>query len=196
MLEDTERQYHHGRLRIALLDAARTILDHEGVDHLTIRAVARLAGVSHAAPANHFIDRKALLTALAMRDYYDLTWRVTQAIHASEDGSTDRLHRIADALLDYALTYPHRFRLLWRGDLVNMKDPDLETTMNRLYEKLLVATSLDASGKTNISRAIAFWSMVHGYVALRIDAMFTPQPDERTGEPRLTAMINLLFAEE
>ena len=44
MLEDTERQYHHGRLRIALLDAARTILDHEGVDHLTIRAVARLAG--------------------------------------------------------------------------------------------------------------------------------------------------------
>jgi AcrR family transcriptional regulator len=193
MLEDTERQYHHGRLRIALLDAARTILDHEGVDHLTIRAVARLAGVSHAAPANHFSDRRALLTALAMRDFYDLSWRVTQAVHASEDGTVDRLHKIAEAFLNYALAFPHRFRLLWRGDLVNMRDPDLETAMNGLYSKLLTATTNDRTSK---SRAIAFWSMLHGYAALRIDAMFTPQPDERTGEPRLTAMINLLFAEE
>jgi len=193
MLEDTERQYHHGRLRIALLDAARTILDHEGVDHLTIRAVARLAGVSHAAPANHFSDRRALLTALAMRDFYDLSWRVTQAVHASEDGTVDRLHKIAEAFLNYALAFPHRFRLLWRGDLVNMRDPDLETAMNGLYSKLLTATTND---RTSNSRAIAFWSVLHGYAADRIDAKFTAQPDERTGEPRLTAMINLLFAEE
>src|SRR5580693_1952121 len=67
--------YHHGALREALLEAAEKIVRREGVNELTLRAVARAAGVSHAAPAHHFKDLSALLTELAivgfrrMRDY-------------------------------------------------------------------------------------------------------------------------------
>jgi len=57
--------YHHGTLRTALLEAAEAILDRDGIGALTLRAAAREAGVSHAAPTHHFGDLSGLLTALA-----------------------------------------------------------------------------------------------------------------------------------
>jgi len=59
------RSYHHGDLRNALLDAARTILEEESLAELSLRAVARKAGVSHAAPYRHFPNHEALLAELA-----------------------------------------------------------------------------------------------------------------------------------
>src|SRR4249920_1139210 len=64
-----KRDYHHGDLPAALLRAAGKILEKEGVEALTVRALTRRAGVSHAAPYRHFPDREALLAALAAEGY-------------------------------------------------------------------------------------------------------------------------------
>ncbi len=68
-----KRGYHHGDLRAALLEAAREVLAKEGVEALTLREVARRAGVTHAAPYRHFADKEALLAAVATEGFAALT---------------------------------------------------------------------------------------------------------------------------
>ena len=67
--EDAERPYHHGDLRRALLAAALDVIATDGPAALSLRDLARRAGVSHAAPAHHFRDRTGLLTAVAVEGY-------------------------------------------------------------------------------------------------------------------------------
>ena len=65
MSEVADRTYHHGDLKVALLAAARSIVEEQGADAFTLREAARRAGVSHGAPAHHFGDKTGLLTQLA-----------------------------------------------------------------------------------------------------------------------------------
>src|ERR1700734_1110336 len=67
-----ERSYHHGDLRNGLLDAARAILEEQSLGALTLRAVARRAGVSHAAPYRHFPNHEALLVELSIEGFDEL----------------------------------------------------------------------------------------------------------------------------
>src|SRR5580658_6240821 len=73
------RAYHHGDLRNGLLDAARTILEEESLAALTLRAVARKAGVSHAAPYRHFPNHEALLVELSLEGFAELRDMVAEA---------------------------------------------------------------------------------------------------------------------
>lgn len=195
MAEGDINQKRKGDAAGTLLCAARDLLDEAGPDHVTIRAIARRAGVSHAAPANHFADRKALLTALATQDYIELAQRLERTTAGMSPGTPARARTMADAVLDYARRYPNRYRLLWRADQLDLTDPQLESAMERLYAHLLATTGQDVggAGEASTSRSLALWSLVHGYVSLMIDNLFTAQPDETTGAPRLHAMIDLLF---
>jgi AcrR family transcriptional regulator len=76
----SERPYHHGNLRVTLLAAAEHTLREEGLDQVSLRALARAAGVSHAAPRRHFPDRQALLGALAADGYERLADTLAAAI--------------------------------------------------------------------------------------------------------------------
>lgn len=80
-----ERPFHHGNLRTALLDSAESVLSHRGVEELSLRELAREAGVSHGAPRSHFIDRKALLDALAERGFL----RLASAMREAADGENE-----------------------------------------------------------------------------------------------------------
>jgi len=77
--------YHHGDLREALLEAAEALLREEGVPGLTLRACARRAGVSHAAPKHHFADLSELLSAVAARGFDRLTVALVDAREAAGD---------------------------------------------------------------------------------------------------------------
>ena len=70
---DSARAYHHGDLRNGLLEAARAILEDQDLSALTLRAVARRAGVSHAAPYRHFPNHEALLVELGLEGFAALT---------------------------------------------------------------------------------------------------------------------------
>lgn len=95
--------YHHGELRPALLRAAAKILEKEGRDAISLRDLARRAGVSHNAPYRHFADRPALLAALAEEGFARLA--------AEIDGRPWREQ--AMAYLRFALVNPERFRLMF-----------------------------------------------------------------------------------
>lgn len=181
-----------------LLAAARDLLDAHGADHVTVRETARRAGVSHAAPANHFADRRTLLSALAAQDFEELAELVEAATDSLPPASLFRARAMADAVLKYAMRHPQRYRLLWRADQLHIASAPLHEAMEQLYTNLL-ATTGDNPGndvEPSTSRSLALWSLIHGYVSLTIDNLFSLQADERTGAPRLHAMIDLLFDEK
>ncbi|WP_144710671.1 TetR/AcrR family transcriptional regulator [Curtobacterium pusillum] len=98
----TERPFHHGNLRAALLDEAATVVRESGVDGLSLRDLARRTGVSHGAPRSHFVDRQALLDALAELGFQRLTAAVHRALGPEGDLS-GRFRRVAQAYVDFAI---------------------------------------------------------------------------------------------
>ena len=98
----SQRPFHHGNLRVVLLDEAAEMVRTHGVDGLSLRELARRAGVSHGAPRSHFVDRQALLDALGELGFDRLTHEVQRAI---AEGSTtlDRFRRVAQAYVDFAI---------------------------------------------------------------------------------------------
>ncbi|GGX29321.1 hypothetical protein GCM10010297_58580 [Streptomyces malachitofuscus] len=106
------RPYHHGDLRAALLAGAERTLLEKGVAALSLRELAREAGVSHAAPGRHFKDKQALLSALALSGYD----RLARALEAADDPALPlqpRLTGLARAYLRFALDNPELLELMY-----------------------------------------------------------------------------------
>jgi AcrR family transcriptional regulator len=130
----TREGYHHGHLSAALLQAARVVLARDGLDGLTLRAVAREAGVSHNAPYHHFPDKAALLEALAADGWDRLGNALREAREAAGRRSLDRLQATGLAYVRFALVDPPRFRLMTRpGDKTGL----VGAAATRAYEVLL-----------------------------------------------------------
>ena len=113
--------YHHGDLRMALIRAADQIIAEGGIEAFTLRAAAKRAGVSPAAPAHHFGSVKGLLTEVALLaferagDYLD-------KVKESKDPARN-VRALSLALVRFAVENPGHFRLMFRGDLVDRDDP-------------------------------------------------------------------------
>ena len=190
------KPYHHGDLKAALLNGGLAILDSRGVDAVTVRAVAREAGVAHSAPANHFKDRAALLGALAARIFEDLASEVKNALAGvSSQSREDRLHAFADAVIRFALRHPHRYRLLWRRDCLDAVSSGVEAAGTVLYERVRAALAPRAELSTLSieSEIIAAWSLVHGYVSLRIEGALVDGKDELSGKAESAAIVDVLI---
>src|SRR6201996_4801904 len=112
------RNYHHGDLRNGLLEAARTILEEESLAALTLRAVARKAGVSHAAPYRHFPNHEALLVELSIEGFEELREQIGEAAKASGSES-DRIATIGAAYMRFVAQRPALARLMFGGQLPN-----------------------------------------------------------------------------
>jgi AcrR family transcriptional regulator len=97
-----DQPFHHGNLRAVLLDQAQVVLRERGVDALSLRELAREAGVSHGAPRNHFIDRAALLDALAERGYMRLADEIREAASQFPDDFAHALHAAGSAYVRFA----------------------------------------------------------------------------------------------
>ena len=187
--------YHHGDLRPALLRAALELLDAEGPEGVTIRAVARRASVSHAAPANHFADRGELLTALATTLFQDLDTRIARALARGARPPVERVRAFADALLRFGLAAPNRYRLLWRRDLLDLRDAALASAMDAIYDRLVAELAALPGRRPHgpDTYAIALWSLVHGYLSMRIDGTFVARTDPVSGVPRERAIVDALL---
>src|ERR1700742_4470302 len=94
------RAYHHGDLRNGLLEAARAILEEESLAALTLRAVARKAGVSHAAPYRHFPNHEALLVELSLEGFRELRSEIVAAANA-QGAESDRIAKIGAAYMRF-----------------------------------------------------------------------------------------------
>jgi AcrR family transcriptional regulator len=105
------RPYHHGDLRRALVDAARRILEAEGPTALSLRAVAREAGVSPAAPYHHFKDKAELLDAVAEEGWEMLDASMSHARAAAEP--RDKLNSLGIAYVCFARENPALYRVMY-----------------------------------------------------------------------------------
>jgi AcrR family transcriptional regulator len=158
-----EKSYHHGDLRRAILDAAERRLMEGGIEAVTIRACARDAGVSPAAPIHHFGALKGLLSALAARGFEHLVARLDADLAARAESGPALL---VGAYVAFAVSSPRMFDLMWREDVMDPDDPDLSRARRTALERLQAhATPTEACEDAHI-RAIRAWSLAHGLATL------------------------------
>jgi AcrR family transcriptional regulator len=172
---DDASPYHHGALREALLKAAETVLERDGLQGLTLRAVAREAGVSHAAPTHHFGDLTGLISELAAIGYrnFNAAMAAAPGMAGSPEGGRAR----ALAYVAYAQAHPGMYGLMFRTERLDMSRPALHEAANASFAGL--AGAIGASRHEHISAqalsleqgaAIArAWSLVHGFTMLLLD---------------------------
>ena len=156
------RPYHHGDLRNGLLDAARIILEEEDLSQLTLRAVARKAGVSHAAPYRHFPNHEALLVELSLEGFRELRQMVADAAKAP-GADSDRTAHIGAAYMRFVAKRPAVARLMFGGQLPNReKFPELGDAADAVGTEISNALPDPALG-------LAVWSAVHGLAMLVLE---------------------------
>jgi AcrR family transcriptional regulator len=156
-----KRRYHHGDLETALVQSAGNLLEKEGVEALSLREVARRAGVSHNAPYRHFPEREALLAALAAEGF---EWLGTAQRKAAEAGG---LRAMGEAYVHFALAHPQRFRLMFGGQVSIARHARLREVATKTFAGLSGALSArvpEAQGARDSS--IAAWALVHGLAQL------------------------------
>src|ERR1700732_5548855 len=116
--------YHHGALRDALLEAAERVLERDGLSGLTLRAVAREAGVSHAAPTHHFGDLTGLVSELAAIAFREFN-ATMEAARAPSPGGLERTVAASKAYVGYAQAHPGMYGLMFRTERLDMSRPSL-----------------------------------------------------------------------
>lgn len=167
-----ESTYHHGNLRLALLDAASQLIEQEGVAGVSLRAVARQAGVSHAAPYRHFRDKNAMLCGIAETGFTALGQRLAQAIKLYPDSPEQQLIAGGVAYVELAIDNPQRHNLMFGGVLSNAEvDRSLEAASNMSFQG--VVDIIRNGQRSHVFRsgdadelALTAWSVVHGYAML------------------------------
>lgn len=172
----TETPYHHGALREALLQAAERVLEREGLAGLTLRAVAREAGVSHAAPTHHFGDLTGLVSELAAIGFRQFNAAMVSACDAATT-PLERLLARPKAYVAYAQAHPGMYGLMFRTERLDYSRPSLHEAAEASFAGL--ANAIGAMRQEQISgdaltlnqgAAIArAWSMVHGFTMLLLD---------------------------
>ncbi|TCK27561.1 TetR/AcrR family transcriptional regulator [Pseudonocardia endophytica] len=173
-------RYHHGNLREACLTAARELLEEGGNSELSLRAVARRAGVSATAPYRHFADREALLSGVAAEGYLELA--ATLAAAQPSPSTPEDLADIGIAYVRFALDHPALFRVMF-AEPCDPTSPErvAATTAINEYLHRIVRQALPDSDTD--SMATTLWALVHGMAFLHLDGKFdSSAPDAVAGK--------------
>ena len=165
-------KYHHGDLRNTLLAIATELLAEDGVHALSLRKMAKRAGVSHNAPYMHFADKEAVLAAIAEDGFRLLTIDVESAISQAENNTRQKLIAASQAYVKFALNHPNHLQVMFRPVDV-AKYPNLlkvsQASLNRLFKLVKAGQErgeLSAADTHEMTKAI--WAMVHGVSAISI----------------------------
>lgn len=177
---DREKPYHHGDLRAALIQAGLAILAEEGVQGLSLRAAARRAGVSHAAPYRHFADKEALLAAIAEEGFNMFAADVEAARARFPASPRAQLEESAWAYVRFALAHPDHLRVMFGGLIENPQAyPGLRDAGSRAFSVLVKimragqAAEVMVAGEPRLLALVA-WSQVHGLSLLLIGHQVPP----------------------
>ncbi|MFE3385573.1 TetR/AcrR family transcriptional regulator [Streptomyces anulatus] len=190
MNSERERAYHHGDLRRVILDAALDVIATNGPGALSLRDLARRAGVSHAAPAHHFKDRTGLLTAVAAEGY---------ALFADALAGAPDLRERGVAYVRFAATHPAHFQVMFQPDLHRTDDPDLLAARARATEALRAGVAdLPPAGRGEDDRlaGVAAWSLAHGFATLLLSGNLSDAMEGRDPEAAFRSLAGLIFTPE
>ncbi|MFI6875509.1 TetR/AcrR family transcriptional regulator [Streptomyces sp. NPDC050400] len=183
--------YHHGDLRAACLRAARELLEEDGSAALSMRAVARRAGVSPTAPYRHFPDREALVSAVAAEGYRELTEQLAMAHPAP--ATPEELAEVAVAYVRFALDHPALFRAMFAEPC----DPDSEervaaTAAISEYVRDIVRRAFPGADPEALWTAV--WGLAHGLAFLHLDGKFDAATPEAVAGHVRAAVLALFGA--
>jgi AcrR family transcriptional regulator len=165
-------RYHHGDLRNALLEAALAQIAVDGARALSLREVARAAGVSHTASYRHFPSKESLLAAIAEQGFVMLGNAVGAAVQEHPSDPLAALQASGIAYVEFGVQYPHHLQIMFGGLIGNYADhPGLKQAADGAYERLREAVrNAQRSGhvRTGDERiiALASWAQVHGLALL------------------------------
>jgi AcrR family transcriptional regulator len=168
-----ERAYHHGNLRAALVAEARGILAREGLAALTLRAVARAAGVSQTAPYRHFADRRALVAAVAAEGFRELEGAMGAAMAAG--GGRQGFRGVATAYVRFGRAHPALYRVMFGPEVADTTElPELAAPARSALDFVRVGLEqLQAQGLVRAgdaaTMAVAAWAALHGITSLILD---------------------------
>jgi AcrR family transcriptional regulator len=174
----SRQPYHHGDLRAALLAAAEEELAENGVDGFKLRGCARRAGVSHAAPAHHFRDVKAILTELAAIGFERLSASMARHADGLTPGRPGYLLAIGRGYVAFALAWPQYFQLIFRVGQIEVADPRYAAAGAEAFAwpvkgvGALYGSSDPMSNPQLAARVIRIWSLVHGFSELLLAGQF------------------------
>jgi AcrR family transcriptional regulator len=182
--------YHHGDLRATLVRAAIELLEESGETELSLRAVARRAGVSPAAPYRHYADREALVSAVAAVGYRELAERLAAA-HPSPS-TPDQLASVAIAYVQFALDRPALFRIMFGEPCDRDNDERVAATAAvSQYVRAIVERTFPQADAEALATAV--WALVHGLAFLHLDGKLDASTPSVVAE-RITAAIDALLA--
>jgi AcrR family transcriptional regulator len=173
------RNYHHGQLRAALLEASLAILGERGAEQLTMREAARRVGVSPAAPFRHFPSKAALIAAIAEEAVKRLCHEIEQALAASaKKDPLQRYRAIGLAYLRWAFANPTLFEVISTRDLFDLDDARGLRGQNQRLIELTEQTLKEAADCALVERAeissilIAGRALVYGLARMQLDGQF------------------------
>ncbi|MFJ2837584.1 TetR/AcrR family transcriptional regulator [Nocardia sp. NPDC087230] len=181
-MAQSNTSYHHGDLPSALVRAAVELLEEDGAADLSLRAAARRAGVSTAAPYRHFADRDALLSAVAAVGYRDLSEQLVAAGPAPS--TAEDMAAIAVAYVRFALARPALFRVMF-SDPCDPTSPERVAATTAIHEYVRAIVRQVFPDADEESLATALWALVHGLAFLYLHGKF----DAETLEQRVRATV-------
>jgi AcrR family transcriptional regulator len=181
----TKQSYHHGDLRRALLDAAAEVIADSGPAALSLRDLARRAGVSHAGPQHHFGDKAGLLTALAAEGY-DL-------LAAAQTAAGTSLLEQGVAYVRFAAAHRAHFEVMFRPDLYHPDNPGLAAARDRSSAALRTGVASLGAGEVE-QTGLAAWSIAHGFATLWVSGAIAHAPTDDPGEAARTVLSHLARA--
>ncbi len=168
-------KYHHGDLANSLVAATVALLETRGLGQLSLREVAREAGVSHAAPAHHFGDKAGLFTAVAIEGYKLLDEALVASQAPKGRPADQRMLDAGYAYIQFALSHTGYFEVMFRPTVTNSDDPEYiarSLAAKNVLETCIRNFLLEQSPQGKISEQqvqatiIALWSQVHGFANL------------------------------
>jgi len=187
-------------VRAGILQASIALMNEGGLGALSMREVARRAGVSHQAPYHYFADRETILAELAGDGFDKLYDYMVSAIGLAKD-KAGKNRAMGEAYIRFALNHPEVFKLMFRCEMCDLsRYPDAKVKADRCFN--VVVQTLGASGnsadKTNpdLAPVIASWSMAHGLATLMLEGKLAQTFGETTDQREAAAgRIIALFSE-
>jgi AcrR family transcriptional regulator len=186
--------YHHGNLREALLEKAAEAIEEDGIGALSLRAVARRAGVSHGAPAHHFRDKTGLLTALATRAMDRFRDSLADAARDVGGPEREKLRAMGEAYVRFAAEHPALFRIITRSEFMRRHDTEFAASYQATFDMVkdrVVAAQSEGWGRNldPMALVITAWSTAHGLATLWLEGAL----EDRVGPVDLEAMAEHVF---
>jgi AcrR family transcriptional regulator len=172
MAKKTTKTYHHGDLREALVRAGRAILEKDGVEALTLRACARKAGVSHAAPQHHFASVNDLLAEIAATGFEDFVKALDKGA-ARAPSPVEKLKAMGQSYVAFARERPAVYQLMF-GVAAPLSSERLQAAKVAAWDQLANAVAAAAGPADKEAKAMQVWSTVHGFSMLVISQRLPP----------------------